>query len=132
MNDFFEHDGKLIIEKDSSKTDTIVFDAHLTSAERAASTTVLKPGYKVVNPLPYHINNALVFPIANDNTWRSYIDKWIDFRQNDGTFDKIYDQWILGNPHQEREKKWSILENVIKPRFVKNDSVRQDSVAKSK
>ena len=132
MNDFFEHDGKLIIEKDSSKIDTIVFDAHLTSAERAASTTVLKPGYKVVNPLPYHINNALVFPITNDNSWRSYIDKWIDFRQKDGTFDKIYDQWILGNPHQEREKKWSILENVIKPRFIKNDSVRQDSVAKSK
>ena len=128
MKDFFERDGTISIEKDSSKIDSIVFDAHLTSAERAASTTVLKPGYKVVNPLPYHINNALVFPLSRDNVWRSYIDKWIDFRKKDGTFDKIYDQWILGNPHREKEKKWSILENVIKPRFIKKDSVSIDTI----
>ena len=128
MKDFFERDGTISIEKDSSKIDSIVFDAHLTSAERAASTTVLKPGYKVVNPLPYHINNALVFPLSRDNVWRSYIDKWIDFRKKDGTFDKIYDQWILGNPHREKEKKWSILETVIKPRFIKKDSVSIDTI----
>ena len=128
IKDFFERDGTISIEKDSSKIDSIVFDAHLTSAERAASTTVLKPGYKVVNPLPYHINNALVFPLSRDNVWRSYIDKWIDFRKKDGTFDKIYDQWILGNPHREKEKKWSILENVIKPRFIKKDSVSIDTI----
>ena len=128
MKDFFERDGTISIEKDSSKIDSIVFDAHLTSAERAASTTVLKPGYKVVNPLPYHINNALVFPLSRDNVWRSYIDKWIDFRKKDGTFDKVYNQWILGNPHREKEKKWSILENVIKPRFMKKDSVSIDTI----
>ncbi len=127
MNDFFNHDGTILIKKDSSKIDSIVFDAHLTSAERAASTTVLKTGYKVVNPLPYHINNTLVFPLAKDNTWRGYIDKWIDFRKKDGTFDKIYDQWILGNPYQKKGKKWSVLENIIKPRFEgPNDSVEEN------
>ena len=104
--------------------DTIVIDAHLTSAERAASSTVFKTGYKVVNPLPYHINNALVFPIARDEIWRGYINKWIDFRKQDGTFDKIYDQWILGHPYQEKVKKWNILDDVIKVRFgPKNDSL---------
>jgi len=128
MKDFFEHDGTIIVESDSSRIDSIVIDAHLTSAERAASTTVLKPGYKVVNPLPYHINNALVFPLARDNVWRSYIDKWIDFRKKDGTFDKVYNQWILGNPHREKEKKWSILENIIKPRLAAKDSIKLDTI----
>ena len=90
--------------------------------------TVINPEYKVVNPLPYHINNALVFPLAKDNVWRGYIDKWIDFREKDGTFDKIYDQWILGNPHQEKTKKWSILDNVIKPRFFQKDTIPSDSL----
>ncbi len=126
MNDFFNHDGAILVEKDSSKIDSIIFDAHLTSAERAASTTVLKPEYKVVNPLPYHINIGLVFPVARDNVWRSYIDKWIDFRKKDGTFDKIYDQWILGNPYQKKEKKWSILENVIKPKLFPTDKLNEN------
>jgi hypothetical protein len=68
----------------------------------------------------------LVFPVARDNVWRSYIDKWIDFRKKDGTFDKIYDQWILGNPYQKKEKKWSILENVIKPKLFPTDNLNEN------
>ncbi len=112
MKDFFELNESVKKESDSSRIDSIIIDAHLTSAERAASTTVLIPGYKVVNPLPYHINNALVFPIAKDNVWRRYIDKWIDFRKQDGTFDKIYDQWILGHPYQKKE--WSCVRKYFK------------------
>ncbi len=128
IKDYFDYNEHISDNQDSILTDSIVIDAHLTSAERAASLTVLKSGYKVVNPLPYHINNSLVFPIARDNVWRAYIDKWIDFRKQDGTFDKIYDQWILGNPHLEKEEKWSILENVIKPRFAKTETDKTDSL----
>ena len=97
--------------------DSIKIDAHLTSAERAAAVTVSHPDYKVVNPLPYHINNALVFPIAKDDVWRRYIDKWIDFRTNDGTFQRIYDQWILGKEFKKEQKTWSIYENILKARW---------------
>ena len=124
INDYFEFSKGIDKEIDSSRIDTIVIDAHLTSAERAASVTVFNTGFKVVNPLPYHINNALVFPIARDEIWRGYINKWIDFRKQDGTFDKIYDQWILGQPYKEKVKKWNILDDVIKARFLKkNDSL---------
>ena len=68
IKDFFKKTELTSEEQDSIKIDSIVFDAHLTSAERAASTTILNSGYKVVNPLPYHINNTLVFPLARDNT----------------------------------------------------------------
>jgi ABC-type amino acid transport substrate-binding protein len=128
INDFFNLSESLEEASDSTRIDSIVIDAHLTSAERAASITVLTPGYKVVNPLPYHINSALVFPLAKDNVWSRYVDKWIDFRKQDGTFDKVYDQWILGNPHQEKAKKWSILENVIKPRFFEKEDLARDSI----
>ncbi len=97
--------------------DSIKIDAHLTSAERAAAITVYHPDYKVVNPLPYHINNALVFPIAKDEVWRRYVDKWIDFRTNDGTFERIYNQWILGKEFKKEQKPWSIYENMIKPKW---------------
>lgn len=117
INDYFEFTKDLKKEMDSTGNDSIFIDAHLTSAERAASITIYKTGYKVVNPLPYHINNALVFPIARDEVWRGYINKWIDFRKQDGTFDKIYKQWILGHPNQKKVKKWNILDDVIKARF---------------
>jgi len=106
LNTFFEN-----------KNDTIKIDAHLTSAERAAALTILHPKFKVVNPLPYHINNGLVFPIANDEAWKRYIDNWIDNRTDDGTIETIFNQWVLGKEHKEKEVKWSIYENVLLPKF---------------
>ena len=93
INDFFLEKGN----------DTIVTDAYLTSAERASALTIHHPEYKMVNPLPYHMNNALVFPIANDRIWSKFVDKWIDFRTNDGTIGQIYKQWILGQKHKVKK-----------------------------
>lgn len=111
---YFDQDVK---SKDSSKIDTIHIDAHLTSAERASVLTIFHNNYKVVNPLPYHLNNMLVFPLARDEVWRRYVDKWIDFRIKDGTFQKVYNQWILGKEYRKEQKKWSIYDNIIKPKW---------------
>lgn len=124
INDFFEKD-KIKSPKDSVPTDSIHIDAHLTSAERASALTVFHQGYKVVNPLPYHLNNSLVFPIAHDNVWRRYVDKWIDFRKEDGTFDRIYSQWILGKEFKKEEKTWSIYENIIKPKWNTKKEIKK-------
>jgi len=99
--------------------DTIHIDAHLTSAERAAALTVVHPEYKVVNPMPYHINNNLVFPLSSSNVWKRYVDNWIDFRKQDGTFDRIYKQWILGQEFKKKQKAWNFLDDVI----LKNDTI---------
>jgi ABC-type amino acid transport substrate-binding protein len=101
----------------NQEIDSVKIDAHLTSAERAAALTIFYPDYKVVNPLPYHINNGLVFPIANDEVWKRYIDNWIDYRISDGTIEAIYKQWVLGIEHRPKEKKWSFYEDVLKPKF---------------
>ena len=79
--------------------------------------TVFYPGFKLVNPLPYHINNGLVFPLARDDVWRRYVNKWIDFRSQDGTFTHLYNQWILGQEYKKEHATWSIYNNVIKPKW---------------
>ena len=105
------------------ENDSIKIDAHLSSAERAAAVTIFHPDYKVVNPIPYHINNALVFPMAQDDVWRRYIDNWIEYRKKDGTFDKIYNQWILGHEFHNKRKPWSFYEDVVKAKWLSdNDS----------
>ena len=103
-----ENYDSLYVLKDSIKIDGLI-----TSAERASAWTVLHSDYKVVNPLPYHLANSLVFPIANDEVWRQYIDRWIDYRKNDGTFDRIYQQWILGKEFRQKEETWSVYKNVL-------------------
>jgi len=112
VKDFFNQD----------ENDTIKFDAHLTSAERASALTIFHPEYKIVNPLPYHLKNSLVFPIARDAVWEKYIDKWIDYRTEDGTFDRIYNQWILGHEFKKKTEDWSIYKNIIKPKFFSENS----------
>ncbi len=111
--------------------DTIQLDAYLTSAERASALTVFHPDYKVVNPLPYHINNALVFPISRDDVWNRYIDKWIDFRTKDGSFQRVYDQWILGHKYEDKQASWSFYENVIKDKWLFKNKPVQDKNAKN-
>ena len=107
---------------DQVASDSIRFDAYLTSAERASALTIQYSGYRVVNPLPYHINNALVFPIAHSVIWKKYIDNWIDFRVQDGTINRIYSQWILGQEYKKKKRAWSIYDDVIMPKYFNNNT----------
>jgi ABC-type amino acid transport substrate-binding protein len=106
-----------------SYTDSLQIDALLTSAERASAWTVFHPDYKVVNPLPYHMYNSLVFPLANDYVWRNYINRWIDFRKNDGTFERIYQQWILGNEFRQKEEYWSLYQDLLNEYWFREESI---------
>ena len=101
------------ILSDSARLDTVFFDGLLTSAERAAALTVTHPEYQVSNPLPYHLSNALVFPLARDDVWRRYVNNWIDYRTKDGTFERVYDQWILGKEYKPDQRIWNVWDDVI-------------------
>jgi ABC-type amino acid transport substrate-binding protein len=98
-----------------SYTDSLKMDALLTSAERASAWTVFHPDYKVVNPLPYHMYNSLVFPLATDEVWREYVNRWIDYREKDGTIQRMYDQWILGKEYRQSTASWSVWDAYIQP-----------------
>lgn len=110
-----------------SVDDSIHFDTYLTSAERASALTIQHPGFKVVNPLPYHINNALIFPIAKSNIWKKYIDNWIEFRTQDGTIDRIYKQWVLGQEYKKKKRNWSFYDDVIVPKYFSDNETEKFS-----
>lgn len=114
---YFTHAGMYdIAHFDSlfSLPDSIVVDALLTSAERASAWTVMNPAYKVVNPLPYRFPNSLVFPLANDRVWMEYINRWIDYRTQDGSIGRMYEQWILGKQYLPPSRPWSVYDNMLK------------------
>ena len=112
LNEFFDH-----LKADSLNGDSLKLDAYLTSAERASVLTIIYPGFKVVNPLPYHIKNSLVFPLANSDVWKRYIDNWIEFRTKDGSIERMYDQWILGHEYKKKEPVWNVYDNILIPMF---------------
>jgi len=55
----------------------------------------------------------LVFPLGNDEVWKSYIDRWIEYHQQDGSFDRVYQQWILGKEYRQDEPSWSVYSDVL-------------------
>jgi ABC-type amino acid transport substrate-binding protein len=112
-------------EVDSINADSLHIDAYLTSAERASVLTIFYQGFKVVNPLPYHINNPLVFPLAEDDVWKRYIDNWIEYRKNDGSISKVYDQWILGHEYKKKEPVWNVYDNIIVPMFAEKKNINK-------
>jgi len=112
LDDFFVNDAL---------PDSINIDAYLTSAERASALTILNDGYKVVNPLPVHMKNYLVFPIAKDEVWNKYVDKWIEYRKQDGTIERAYKQWILGQEYKKDKPAWSVWDNIIVPKYFDNN-----------
>lgn len=90
------------------------FDAYVLPAEMASAATLLKPAFSVVVPGPEPIRIPIAYPVARrDDHWVRIVDDWIELRQKDGTFDRLYRHWILGQSARPRGRRWSILDNVI-------------------
>jgi proton glutamate symport protein len=97
----------------NQEVDSVHLDGLITSAEKAYSYTLFHPNYRVVDPFPNKIKFEIISPLAKDEVWRDYINSWIKYRKNDGTFDARYRQWILGKPFEEEVKNWSIYSDIL-------------------
>jgi ABC-type amino acid transport substrate-binding protein len=83
-------------------------------AERGSAWTLLYPAYSVVVPEPGLVKVPLAFPIARrDQAFATFINTWIDLKRKDGTFDALYQYWILGHDPAGRPERWSIIRNVL-------------------
>jgi ABC-type amino acid transport substrate-binding protein len=90
------------------------FDAFVLPAERGSVYTLLQPQYTVVVPQPDVIKVPLAYPLAQvDNRWESFINTWIELKRRDGTIDRLYRHWILGQGAVETRPRWSILRDVL-------------------
>ncbi|MDJ0951697.1 MAG: ABC transporter substrate-binding protein, partial [Alphaproteobacteria bacterium] len=89
-------------------------DALVTSAEGGSAWTLLYPRFSVVNPLRNQISVPLVYPLGGkDDQFDQFMEHWIELKQNDGTIGSLYEYWVLGRGAQPRQRRWSIIRNVL-------------------
>jgi ABC-type amino acid transport substrate-binding protein len=95
-------------------------DAIVAAAERGSAWTLLHPEFTVVVPQPGLVRIPLGYPLVRDDAWRNFIDRWLELKRKDGTFDELYSYWILGQDAAEKRRRWSILDDLILRRSAAN------------
>ena len=89
-------------------------DAFLVPAENGSAWTLLHPEYTVVVPQPDPVKIPSAFGLALDaDALTDAVNEWVVFASNEGTIQRAYDYWILGQGTRNREPRWSILHNVL-------------------
>jgi len=89
-------------------------DAILTSAEDGAAWTLLYPSFQVVVPKPIRVAQPLGFPVAvGDQEMVAFMNRWIDLKQKNGTIQRLFDHWILGEGAEDTGPRWSIVRDVL-------------------
>ena len=90
-------------------------DVLLYSAEAGAAWTLRYPAFEVVTPFPRQISIPLVIPYAgtDDTAMDEFLDNWVMLRKNDGTVDRLFDYWILGEGAEQIEPRWSVIKDVL-------------------
>jgi ABC-type amino acid transport substrate-binding protein len=56
----------------------------------------------------------LAYPIAgHDEAFAAFVNTWIELKRKDGTFDALFNYWVLGQNAVPASPRWSILRNVL-------------------
>ncbi len=88
-------------------------DAIVAAAERGSAWTLLHPEFTVVVPQPGLVRIPLAYPLVRDDEWRKFVDQWLELKRKDGTLEELYAYWILGRDAAEKQRRWSILDDVL-------------------
>ena len=89
-------------------------DALLLTAQRGSAWSLVYPEYSVAIPEPDIINIPLAYAMApEDRDMADVISTWIELKKQDGTINKLYKYWILGESKALKKPRWSIIRNVL-------------------
>ncbi len=89
-------------------------DGFMMPAESAAAWTLLHPEYTVVVPQPNPIQLPTAFGVARDaGELLDVIDEWLVFAASEGIQQRAYGYWILGRGAEAKQRRWSILRDVL-------------------
>jgi ABC-type amino acid transport substrate-binding protein len=101
VNEFFERRG--------DELDALVF-----SAEAGSAWSLLYPAYTVAIPQPDVLTAPLAYPLARgDQEFAAFLNLWIELKKQDKTIPALYDYWVLGKNAVPRERRWSVVRNVL-------------------
>jgi ABC-type amino acid transport substrate-binding protein len=83
-------------------------------AERGSAWTLLYPQYSVVVPEGALVKVPLAYPVArHDEAFATFVNTWIDLKRKDGTLDRLYKYWVLGQNAAPVRPRWSVARNVL-------------------
>ena len=84
------------------------------SAEAGSAWTQIYPQFGIAIPSGISIKApaALALP-PNDTSFLIYVDTWLELAEKNGLAGELYDYWILGEEHETKEPRWSIMNNVL-------------------
>ncbi len=90
-------------------------DALLYFAEAGSAWTLIYPSFSVAVPYPDIIKIPMVYPLPpNDSKWEQYVNTWIVLNKKSETINSIFEHWIEGEGAEVREKRWSVIKDVLK------------------
>jgi len=89
-------------------------DALLLSAEEGAAYAYRYPQYTVIKPRKGTIRIPTVYAVPKgDMETMMFVSNWVDLKREDGTIAGLYDYWMLGGEAKPRERRWSVIRNVL-------------------
>ncbi len=90
-------------------------DAIVLTAERGSAFTLLHPEFSVAVPMPRPRKVPLAYVIAGrDRALADVVNTWIELKRKDGTIDALFAHWILGRDAARRQRRWSVLDDVLR------------------
>jgi Na+/H+-dicarboxylate symporter/ABC-type amino acid transport substrate-binding protein len=90
-------------------------DALLISAETGSAFTLFYPSFEVVVPEGNRVALPLFYAIAGrDAEMQDFLEHWVLLREKDGTMRDNYEHWILGKSAQRRQRRWSVIKDVLR------------------
>ena len=89
-------------------------DAVLFTAEAGSAWTLLYPSFSVAIPQPDVIKVPMAYAMpAGEDELADYVNAWIEMAKRDGTIDRLFAHWILGEGAQSTEPRWSVIRDVL-------------------
>ncbi len=96
-------------EKKTTGIDTVV---HI--AEAGTAWTLLYPEFTVVIPKPHLRKTPVGYAVARRNRELvGFLNDWVLAKKGDGSIQRIYEHWVLGEGAKKTEPRWSIIRNVL-------------------
>ncbi len=89
-------------------------DALVFSAEAGSAWTLLYPDYVTVVPKGWKLRAPVGLALPKDQqNYLHFINTWLRLKEDNGTRQKIYEYWILGENPKAKKPRWSVIKDVF-------------------
>ncbi len=89
------------------------FDAILMTAEGGSAYTILYPRYDVAIPQPQFKGHVAFALPSNEPELEKFLNAWLKLQQTNGTLDRLYSKWIVGQVKNEKSPRWCVMRDVL-------------------